>query len=133
MIDYLHRCMVVPAAYAPTVRALCSGMAPGGSGSGMFLAGLSPSGNAPATHFISCGSQGDEFSALLPLAVFDAEGNVTITAGHPETIVTLAKQAGSTITLAQINGILAACDITEQSWQEACARLGLQQVRGALP
>ena len=31
MTNYLHRCMIVPKDYAPMVRALCEGMAPGES------------------------------------------------------------------------------------------------------
>lgn len=121
MTNYVNRCMIVPAAYAPLVRALCAGMAPGDSGAGMFAAGISATGNAPASHYISTGLIYDTFADLLPIGELP---------GQPETIVTLA--AGM-VTLAQVNALLAAVDVTEQDPHEAIARLGLQQVRGVLP
>ena len=133
MITYLHRCMLVPAAWAATVRGLCDGMAPGGSGSNMFAVPLSASGELPATHFISAGLQGDDFCSLMPLTSFDAEGMATTVAGQPATIVYLAGQAGITVSLAQINALLAAVEITEEAWEVAIARRGLQTIRGMIP
>jgi len=130
MTNYVNRCMIVPAAYAPLARALCAGMTPGDSGSGMFAAGLSATGNAPATHYISSGMIYDTFADLLPLKSFDAEGKATTIPGQPATIVTLAE---GVVTLAQVNGLLAAVDVTEQGPHTAIARMGLQQVRMALP
>ena len=127
-MTYVQRCLIVPAAYAPLARALCAGVAPGGSGLGMFTTGLSATGQAPASHFISEGMITDEFAYLLPLKAFDAEGVATITPGQPETIVTLAAGAA---TLEQVNALLAAVDVTQQDPQDAIARLGLQMVQVA--
>ena len=107
-MPYVQRCLICPAAYAPLARALCDGLAPGGSGAGMLLTGA-----VPATHYISEGMIEDTFANLLPLG--DAPG-------QPETITTLAAGA---VTLAQINALLAAIDVTEQDASEAMARLGL--------
>lgn len=125
---YVQRCLIVPAAYAPLARALCDGLAPGGSGSGMLLTGLSATGQAPATHFVSEGMIEDTFAYLLPLTSFDAEGTPATAPGQPETIVTLADGA---VTLEQVNALLAAVDVTEQEAFVAMARLGLQMIQGA--
>ena len=129
---YLHRTMIVPDAWASTVRALCNGMGPGGSGSNMFLTPLSASGALPATHWISAGMQGDDFCAILPLTTFDGEGVATTRLGQPDTIVYLAGQAGITVTRAQIDALLAAVEVTEQAWEVALVRRGLQVIKGAL-
>lgn len=127
-MNYVERCMIVPSAYAPMARALCEGVAPGQSGDGMFTRGLSATGNAPATHFISSGPLGDDFAALLPLKSFDADGIATTIPGQPETIVALAAGA---VTLAQVNALLAAVDVTQQDPYGAMARMDLQLVQEA--
>lgn len=129
MVNYVERCLIVPAPYAALARALCNGLAPGGSGSGMLTTGLSPTGTAPATHYISAGMIENTFAALLPLTSFDGEGAPTTTPGQPETIVTLAAGA---VTLAQAKALLAAIDVTEQDPFAAMARLGLKLVQQAL-
>lgn len=125
MTTYVQRCLIVPAAYAPLARALCSGLAPGGSGAGMLATPVSSSGALPATHFIAQGMIEDTFAALLPLDSLD--GNKT--PGQPETIVALA---GGAVTLAQAKALLAAIDVTEQDPFTAMSRLGLKLIQAAL-
>ena len=132
MTNYLHRCMIVPDAYAPTVRALCDGMAPGEAGSNMFLTALSATGQLPATHWISCGMQGDDFCGILPLTSFDDNGVITTVPGQPATVVYLAGQAGITVTQAQIEAIFAAVEVTTEVGQTAIARRGLKMIQGTL-
>lgn len=129
MTHYVNRCLIAPAAYTPLARALCNGLAPGDSGSGMLATPLSINGALPATHFISAGMIEDAFSALLPLTAFDGEGNATTAPGQPETIVALAKGA---VTLAQAKALMAAIDVTEQEPFAALDRLGLKLVQEAL-
>lgn len=129
---YLHRCMIVPDAYGATVRALCNGMASGGAGSNMFLTALSPTGALPATHWISCGMQGDDFCGILPLTSFDVTGVATTAPGQPATVVYLAGQAGITVTQFQIEAIFAAVEVTTEVGQVAIARRGLQMIQGTL-
>lgn len=109
-MSYIHRCLVVPAALAPTVRGMCAGLA-GPPGEGMFTVGLSADGTAPATHFISSGPIEDTFAGVLadPHVMFDA------------------CQAGGVAdaTLEVCTGLLAACDVSEQQPFEALERLGL--------
>ena len=90
-----HRTMIVPAG-DPTAIAqdLCAGLA-GPDGDGMFITGLSSTGSAPATHFISSGSISDEMAALLPLTTVtqDADGNAIVSTapGDPAYVVELAE------------------------------------------
>lgn len=53
MID-VRRCLIVTAANQVAAQNLCAALA-GQSGTGMFRAGLSTTGNLPATHYISEG------------------------------------------------------------------------------
>lgn len=129
MTNYIQRCLIVPDAYAPMARSLCAGLAPGGSGSGMLATPISTSGALPASHFIAQGQIEDTFAYLLPLTSFDAEGAPTTIPGQPETIFALAAGA---VTLAQVNALLAAVDVTEQGPFEAMARLNLQMIQEAV-
>ena len=131
-----HRTFIVPAAVVGMARAMCVGLA-GPDGDGMFITCLSATGTAPATHFISSGPISDDMAALLPLTTVtqDAEGNDVITTapGDAAYVVELAAQAGITVTVEQVAGLLAAVDVSEQAPFEAMARLGLKLVQRALP
>ena len=131
-MSYAHRTMIVSTAQTPMAQSLCEGLA-GPAGAGMFATGLSASGNPPATHTISAGPIGADFASLLPLTTVtrDAQGAETVTTapGNPAAIVYLAGEAGQTVTLAQVNDLLDAIDVSEQPPFTAMARLGLQMVR----
>lgn len=127
MTTYVDRCLIAPAAYTPLARALCAGIATGGSGEGMLLTPISVTGLPPATHYISQGMIEEAFADLLPLTTFDADGVPTTRAGQPEKIVELS---GGMVTLAQINALLAAIDVTEQDAFTAMARVGVKMVQG---
>lgn len=127
-----HRTFIVPAAAVGMARAMCEGLA-GAAGAGMFITELSATGSAPATHFVSSGPISDEMAALLPLTTVDAEGNVTTAPGDPAYVVELAAQAGITVTVEQVAGLLASVDVSDQAPFDAMARLGLKLVQRALP
>ena len=99
----------------------------------MFVVGLSASGNAPATHYISAGAISDEMAALLPCKSIttDAQGNqqTTTTPGMPEAVPALAAKAGITATKTQINALYAAIDVSDQEPFAAMERLGLKLVQ----
>ena len=133
MTNYLHRCMIVLEGWDDVVRDLCDGMAPGGSGSNMFLVPLSASGNLPATAWVSAGAQGGDFCAIMPLTSFDAEGAPTTRQGQAATIAYLAGKAGFSMTLAQVNTMLTAVEVTEEAWEVALSRRGLQTIKAVLP
>ena len=130
------RTIIIPASLQAKAQGLCEGLA-GSAGAGMFVVGLSASGEAPATHYISSGPISDEMAALLPLTTVtqDAEGNDVITTapGDAAYVVELAAQAGITVTVEQVAGLLAAVDVSDQAPFDAMARLGLKLVQRALP
>ena len=130
------RTIVIPASVAVNARGLCKGLA-GQAGDGMFTTGLSATGNAPATHFISSGPISDEMAALLPCTSVtqDAEGLdvITTSPGMPAAVPALATKAGLSTTKAKITTLYASIDVSDQGAFEAIARLGLQMVRVPLP
>ena len=132
----VDRCIIIPASAQAKAQAMCAGLA-GQAGAGMFVVGLSASGNAPATHYISSGPISDEMAALLPCKSIttDAQGNqqTTTTPGMPEAVPALAAKAGITATKTQINALYAAIDVSDQEPFAALARLGLKIVQVPLP
>jgi hypothetical protein len=128
--------MIVPASVQPNARALCKGLA-GVPGDGMFVTGLSATGKAPATHYISSGPISTEMAALLPCKTVtqDADGKdiITTAPGMPEAVPALATKAKISTTKAKIEALYAAIDVSDQPPFEAMARLGLKMVQRPLP
>ena len=126
---------MIPASVAVNARNLCKGLAPG-SGDGMFLTGLSATGDAPATHYVSSGTISDEMAALLPCTSVtqDAEGNdvVTTSPGMPDAVPALATKAGISTTKAKITTLYASIDVSDQDAMAALDRLGLKLIQQAL-
>lgn len=114
----IMRTMIIPAALAPLARALAAELSPGGVG--MFTTGLSPTGEEPATHYVSSGLINGEFDGVMQ----DAN------ALHAACV---AKEAP--VTLAQCQALVAGSDVSgadgETPW-DAFERLGLKLVRGSL-
>jgi len=131
----LHRTIIVPANKQALSQALTVGLA-GSAGDGMFVVGLSATGNAPATHYISAGLISSDMAALLPCkyVTVDAEGNqqITTTPGHPELVPALADKAGITVTRAEIDALYAAIDVSDQDPFAALDRLDLKLVQTPL-
>ena len=122
---------MTPAAWAPMVRLLCDRMSD--AGGAMFAVPLSASGESPATDYVSAGLIGTDFCGLLPLTSFDADGVATTRPGQPAVVVALAAEAGIVMTLEQITELLAAVQVTEESWQAALARRALVRIQAVLP
>ena len=126
------RTIVIPASVQPNARALCKGLA-GVPGDGMFVTGLSATGKAPATHYISSGPISRDMAALLPCKTVtkDAEGKdvVTTAPGMPDAVPALATKAGISTTKTKITALYASIDVSDQPPFEAMARLGLQIVQ----
>jgi hypothetical protein len=127
----LHRTIIVPKAKQALSQSLCAGLA-GNAGAGMFVVGLSATGNAPATHYISSGLIDDSFANLLPLTSVDSKGVSTTTSGNSAGVVYLASQKESVIKLEQIAELFSAIDVSEQPPFIAMARLGIEIVRKPL-
>jgi len=124
---WANRTMIVTASDAPLARELCAGLA-GESSANMFTTALSADGLEPATHYISAGWISQAFADLLPLTTFDAEGVPTTTPGNPAEIVALAKEAGMSVTLTKVTGLLKRSDVTDGEPLPRMAQLGLQLI-----
>lgn len=59
----VHRTIIVPAGMVNAARQLGKEIAPGCHG--MWTTGLSPTGNEPATHYVSSGLVDEQFAAVL--------------------------------------------------------------------
>lgn len=128
---WVHRTIIVPAAIAGAARAACAGLA-GPGGSNMFTTSISPTGEAPPTHYISSGMIEVPFADLLPLtSVTCAEDGTPSTStrpGNAALTTQLAVEAGLTITEAEVAALLAGVDVSEQQAEEVLSRLGLRIV-----
>jgi hypothetical protein len=126
------RTYIVPAAHADLARALCA-LEPGGAG--MFATPLSATGAEPATHYGSTGQVPGAMGAASPLAVWeqDADGawvEVSREPGNAAAVYAAAQAATPPVacTLADVEALFAAADVTQQDPWTALARLGLQMV-----
>ena len=123
------RTFIVPAAHVELARALC---ALDTGGAGMFTTPLSATGQEPATHYGSTGWVPPTLAAASPLAVWeqDADGAWQRTAyepGRPDAVAHAAAAADPPVpcTVADVEALFAASDVTMQDPWTACGRLGL--------
>jgi hypothetical protein len=131
-VSDLFRTFIVPAAHADLARALCALEA---GGAGMFTTGLSADGTEPASYFVSTGQVPGPLGMAAPCAVWeqDAEGawvEVSREPGNPAAVYAAAQAASPPVacTLADIEALFLASDITAQEPFTACGRLGLRIV-----
>ena len=130
MTIYTNLTIILPAAAQALAQGLCVAAA-GEAGAGMFTTGLSATGEAPATHFISSGAVESKFADILPLSTItmvDEVETVSKTTGDVEAVIQLAKDAGQAVDAKTIGGLFSALDVSEQPPFVAMARLGLQLV-----
>jgi len=128
MTIYTNLTIIIPAAAQALAQGLCQAAA-GEAGAGMFATGLSATGEAPATHFISSGAVESKFAAILPLSTIttvDEVETVSKTTGNIEAVIQLAKDAGQAVDAKTIGGLFAALDVTAQDPFAAMERLGLR-------
>lgn len=131
MSGLIHRVLIVPAAFQALAQGLCEAMAEGDAGKGMFTTGLSPNGEAPATHYISSGGIAPEFADILPLTTIDEEGNASTSQGNVEFVEGIAVQAGIPLPADTVAALFAAIDVSEQGPFEAMSRLGIKLIEVA--
>jgi hypothetical protein len=117
-----HRTIIIPASVQPNARALCKGLA-GIAGDGMFTTGLSATGKAPATHYISSGPISHDMAALLPCKRVnkdkDGKNVITTDPGMPDAVPDLAAKAKISTTKAKITALYASIDVSDQPPFEA--------------
>jgi hypothetical protein len=108
----IFKTMVVTAAIAPVARQLASALP---SGLGMFLAAYSPTGAAPATHYVSEGWVWKIFADAL---------------SSPDALVAMLAQYGQTMPLAQAQALLSQAVVSESPASEVLTGMGLIPVTG---
>ena len=130
-VPQAFRTMILPAPHVTLARSICATLAPSG-GSAMFAVGLSPDGQAPATHYVSTGFIDEDFANLMPLVSwYELDGewhSHEVSPGSAETVVYLCAEAGLEVALADVEALFLASDVTEQEPFVAFGRLGLQLV-----
>ena len=121
-MNWQHRTLIIPIALAEPARAACMALT-GSASEGLFTTLLYPKGGteetqsiADATHAISSGYIAGEFADLLPCG--DQPGNT-------EALLAMLEGVEFPITTEELTGMLATIDISEESADEAMARLGL--------
>lgn len=133
------RTMIVPASDAPLARQIAATLSPVGGGS-MWLVGLSPSGEEPATHYVSTGLIGPEFAAIMPMQAYalDDDGNWVQTesiVGQPGYVIAGCAMATPPLVLteAEVQGLMDRADVTEQEPFVAFGRMGLILISEEMP
>ena len=122
-MNWQHRTLIIPIALAEPARAACMALT-GSASEGLFTTMLYPEGGTEATHAISSGYIAGEFADLLPCG--DHPGNVPA-------LLAMLEGVEFPITHEELTGMLAMTDISEESADEAMARLGLALVQPDSP
>ena len=124
---YVNRTLILPAAHAPLARALAAHLA-GPPGEGMWVVGLSATGEAPATHYVSSGPVGAEFDAML------TDADALWGAVQMATATGMAGPAnGPAVTQADCESLVRDAEVVDLDAEpvfDTLARLGLQLVSG---
>lgn len=130
----IFRTLILPAEVTPLAQEIAATLSP--AGAGMWTTGISPTGTAPATHYISSGLIGPDFAFMVPLQVWeiDEAGQwqlVSTEPGNPDAVTAACNAAGLEVTLEQVEAIFAVADVTEQEPFTAMGRLGLSIIQEA--
>ena len=108
----VFRTMIVTAAIAPTARQLAEAVP---AGLGMFVAAYSPTGVAPATHYVSEGYIEEQFAVALE---------------SPEALVAMLAAVGVTMPLTDAEALLSQATVSLVDAQTVLAEMGLMPVGG---
>ena len=132
MADWAFRTLICTAATTPLARDIAATLSPT-AGQNMWLTGLSATGNAPATYYVSTGLISPEFAALVPEQTWEQDENgdwvqTGSTPGDPVLCYQMCVAAGMSVTQAEVDAVYAAADVTAQEPFVAMGRLGLQMV-----
>ena len=135
-MDWAFRTLITTAATTPLARDIAATLSPSG-GQNMWLTGLSATGNAPATHYVSTGLISPEFAILVTEQMWEQDENgdwvqTGSSPGDPVLCYEMCLEGGLTVTQAQVDAVYAAADVTQQEPFVAFARLGLQMVQEPL-
>ena len=130
------RTLVLPAAVTPLARRIANTLS--AAADGMWTTGLSRTGAEPATHYISTGLISPEFAHMVPDQTWErgedgAWTQTGSTPGNPEAVHAACTAAGMEVTLAEVEAVFAAADVTEQEPFTALGRMGLVLVQEQTP
>ena len=125
-----YRCIIVPGAQVQYARDL-SAAAAGPAGAGMYTTPLSPTGELPATHWISAGLISQSFADMLPLTIFPEDSDPITAPGEALLVADLATANDYPTTRDDVQALFDASDVTEQDAFTAMARLGLMMANPA--
>lgn len=103
-----HATMIIPARLVDLARALAAGLS--GGGAGMFVRGLSATGQPPATHYVSSGFISEQFGPLLTDAGL---------------LHGACEAAGAAVTAVQCEELVASADVSYEDPYAAFERLAL--------
>lgn len=115
--------LICPAPLRDQCATLCAALA-GPAGAGMFVQPLYTDSDTPS-HYYSSGWIAEAFRDALPRTTIDEEGEPVTRPADLAALVAMAAQAGITITEAELGALLDQCDVSDQPWRVAVARLGL--------
>ena len=118
-----HRTLIPSASVRDQAAQLCAALA-GPAGAGMFQRPLYSDSDNP-THYLSAGLIAQVFADALPLTSTDEEGQLTTRPADYPALLAMAQAVGVEVTQAELESILSQCDVSDQDWRTALARLGL--------
>lgn len=121
-----HRTLIIATSQRDLCASLCETLA-GPAGSGMFTTALYT--GDTLTHYISAGEISDEFAGLLPFTERDDEGGEMTALGDAQAIAYLAGQSGVVVTVAQVEAMLAAADVSQIDPFQRMAHMGLSMTQ----
>lgn len=126
------RTLIVPTAQVELARAIAAAFGPGGVG--MFRAPLSPTGEEPATHYVSTGYIDADVAHLVPCQTWqqDEDGAWVMTGAEPgdaDALKAWLDEQGVPVSMTDILALYAAADVTDQNPFVAFGRIGVQIVR----
>lgn len=127
-MTYARLTIIVPAASAPLARSLAAHLT-GSASADVWRVGLSPTGQLPATHFVSSGAVGsDMVPVLTDAAVLHAMVMAALDTG-------MEMPANVGVTLADCESLVAesvVVDIDEEAPLDTLERLGLKRIQGGI-
>lgn len=125
------RTLIIPAIHTPLARMIAASFGPGGQG--MWTTGLSPTGQEPASHYISSGYIPAQFAYMVPCAQWafqDGAWVVTDTIpGDATAVYQVAQAAGIDCTQSDVDALFSESDVTEQEPFVAMERMNLKIVQ----
>lgn len=125
-MNWIHRTLIVPNQVTTMARMACETLA-GAGGSNMFTTPVSPTGEEPATHWISSGLIEQDFADLLPTKSHNPVTDVWEVIPYDTTTLQSLCEAVS-LPFSAVSQVLSLVDVSEQTAEEALDRLGLKLV-----